>query len=655
VFVIACYLTFASPSSFIPAHSAILVARRAQMEKTLNPLMYNKRKQVAFAVVVASQMIPSLGHAETLSPLVVTAGRIAENPANISSDTTVITKKYIEASQATTVADILRSQTGIDVASSGGPGKATSVFVRGGNSGQALVLIDGVRVGSATLGSFDWANLSTADIDRIEIVRGPQSSLYGADAMAGVIQIFTRKGTKGTQVRVHAEAGSYATSSGSMSVTGKTKSDVSYALTVNGLRTASVSAAAKGKETDPYRQTTLSGRIGLPLGEGELSLIARNVDGTTGLDGYNPKTFVFGDVLNYTSHTKQAVNSAKLTYPMSDWIETSLQLSRSTDEVIGRDPAGGTNNSDFKTQIDQLTWQNHIDINAISLLIGADMYRSKGYSQSAKLNKSMTQQAAFASLAWSKNMLGLNASARYDQNSVSQNKATYKVGAALHPLEGVKITANYGTGFKAPSINDLYYPASAFSAGNPNLKPESSKGWDAGIAYEATVEDMTAALSATWFEQTYQDLIAWQASPTFFYSPVNIGQARTKGLELSGKLAYGAIYIRANWTYLNAKDLKTGNLLARRAKESGNIALGGTWAGLHAELAESIVGPRFSSSGNTKPMQGYHKGDLRLSYVLNKQWKLTGRVDNLENKKYQEVSGYGVLGRAGYAGVSATF
>ncbi|MDQ7005162.1 MAG: TonB-dependent receptor plug domain-containing protein [Ghiorsea sp.] len=158
---------------------------------------FNKTlKQTALMGVLASQLMSVSAHADELSPLVVTAGRIAENPANVSADTTVITRDDIEASQATTVADILRTQAGIDVASNGGLGKSTSVFLRGGNSGHTLVLIDGVRVGSVTLGSFDWANLSTADIERIEIVRGAQSSLYGADAMAGVIQIFTRKGKK---------------------------------------------------------------------------------------------------------------------------------------------------------------------------------------------------------------------------------------------------------------------------------------------------------------------------------------------------------------------------------------------------------------------------------------------------------------------------
>ncbi|MBL4760004.1 MAG: TonB-dependent receptor [Mariprofundaceae bacterium] len=597
-----------------------------------------------FALALPQLAVLPVHAEEALSPLVVTAGRIAEDPARVSSDTTVITREEIVQSQATSVADILRVQTGIDVSSSGGSGKTTSVFIRGGESRHTLVLIDGVRVGAATTGSFDWANLSTADIERIEIVRGAQSSLYGADAMGGVIQIFTRKGEKGTQVRVHTEAGSYGTSSGSMSVTGKTESDVSYALTANGLRTGSVSAAANGVETDPYRQTTLSGRIALPVGDGELELIARSVDGKTSLDG----GFPFGDVLNYTSNTKQTVSSVKLTYPISDMLESSLQLSRSGDESLTFNT-----DSDFTTRIDQITWQNHVDLDALSLLFGVDMHKDSGVSRSSKLDKSITQTAGFASLAWSADMVGINASVRYDKNSVSQNKTTYKFGAALHPLAGLKITANYGTGFKAPSINDLYYPGS----GNLNLKPETSKGWDVGLGYEWEKKDLKTGLNATWFKQDFNNLIAWAPiSPgSFTWLPSNVNEARTQGLELSGNLSYGPAYMRVNWTYLDAKDSKTGDLLPRRAKESGYAALGAAWFGLNLEVAEQVVGPRFSSAGNTKPMQGYNKTDVRLNYAVNKQWELTARVDNLEGKKYEEISGYGVLGRAWYAGVSAVF
>jgi len=588
--------------------------------------------------------------AEQLSKIVITADRVGQNQATISADTSIITRQEIERSQAASVADLLRSQAGISVASSGGAGKATSVFLRGGNSGHTLVLIDGVRVGSATLGSFDWANLSTADIERIEIVRGAQSSLYGADAMAGVIQIFTRKGTKGTKVHLSGEAGSYGTSSGSMSITGKTESNIAYALTANGLRTDSVSAAASGKETDPYRQATLSGHLTLPVGDGELELIARNVDGTTSLDGFGPV-----DVLNFTSNTKQTVNSVKLTYPINDVLESSLQLSRSTDKVIGRDPAGGFNNSDFRTRIDQLTWKNHVDLNTLSLLAGIDAYRSKGVSESARLNSSIVQTAGFAALAWNTDWADLNISLRYDRNSVTISKTTYKTGIALHPLDQLKISANYGTGFKAPSLNDLYFPASAFSAGNAKLKPESSKGWDVGLSYQFEQQNIKTGLSLTWFDQTYQDLIVWQASPTFFYSPANIGKARTQGLEISTNVAYQLAYLQANWTYLKAKDSTTGTMLPRRAKESGNVTVGANVSSLNTELSWHIVGPRFSSTGNRKYMKGYQTTSIRMHYAINKQWTLNARVDNAGNTKYEEVAGYGVLGRAWYGGLSTDF
>ncbi len=607
---------------------------------------------IGLAAMLLAPSIPTAQAAQqSLPSLIITADRVANDVSQVSADTTVITRKEIEQSQKNSVADLLREQVGIHVAASGGPGKATSVFIRGGNSGHTLVLIDGVRVGSATTGSFDWGNLSTADIERIEIVRGPQSSLYGADAMGGVIQIFTRKGKTGSQITAHVEAGSYSTTSARSTVSGGTEAGVNYALTVNTLRTDSVSAAAKGTETDPYRQTTVSGRVSLPLGDGKLELIARNVDGRTSLDG----GFPFGDVLNYTSNTRQSVMSARVNYPLTDYLESTLQLSRSLDESIGHDPAGGFNNSDFRTRINQITWQNHLDLDAVSLLVGLDIHQDKGNSGSAGFARSMTQKAGFASLAWHADMFDLNGSVRYDSNSVSNNKSTYRAGLAVRPLDGLKITANYGTGFKAPSINDLYFPASAFSGGNPNLKPETSRSWDVGLHYKYKSDGANAAFDVVWFDQRYRNLIVWQASPTFFFSPVNIGRAHTRGLELSANIHFGMAYLNGMYTFLNARDSVTKDLLPRRARDKGSITAGFNMAGVNAEVSWLVVGPRFSSTGNLKPMKGYRKIDVRASYAINKQWKLTVRVDNAGNKAYEEVSGYGVLGRAWYSGVSASF
>ena len=609
------------------------------------------KKTVQAAIIVALTPLtsnPTVMAKEALSPLIITAGRISEDPARISSDVSIITEKEIRQSQALTVAELLKAQVGLDVVSQGGAGKVTSVFIRGGNSGHTLVLIDGVRVGSATTGMFDWGFLSTADIERIEIVRGAQSSLYGADAMGGVVQIFTRKGKRGVQITTSAEAGSYGTTSESLSLSGLTEAGVDYTLSASGMETDGVSAAASGTERDSYRQTSFSGRVGIPVGDGNMELVIRQTDGNNGLDGWGPS-----DTLNYTSDTKQTLGSVKFSYPISDTLDSSLQLSRSKDKVISRDPATAFNNSDFRTQIDQLTWQNHLNMDNISLLFGVDIHHDKGVSSSSNLDNKTKQTAGFASIAWSTELVDMNASIRHDRNSASTNKTTHKFGAVLHPLDGLKLSANYGTGFKSPSINDLYFP----TTGNPDLRPETSRGWDAGINYESNNKGLDYSLSAVWFSQRYRDLIRWApiAPGSWTWSPANIDAATSRGLELSGRFAYGPAYIHAGWTFLNAKNSADGSWLTRRAKDSGSVVIGADISGLHAEAMVNIVGPRFSAANNSSPMAGYHKSDIRISYAISDIWTINGRIENIEDKIYEEVDGYGVPGRAWYGGVKATF
>jgi len=586
--------------------------------------------------------------AEGLPPVVITAGRIAEDSGRVSADVSLIERSDIERLQLSTVADVLRAQPGLDVASSGGPGKITSVFLRGANSGQTLVLIDGVRVGSATTGSFDWSALSTADIERIEIVRGPQSSLYGADAMGGVIQIFTRKGTGKTRVQVNILGGSHQTAQAGVNVSGMGEGGIGYAIGLDGLRTKGISAVANTPEKDPYRRLTGTAHLTVPLGDGEVELVLRNSDGRTSLDnGVGP-----ADAANFNSKTRQTVSSIKGDFPLSDILDSSLQLSRSTDTSKTSDPVTAFNNSDFRTDIDQITWQNHIDLDALSLLAGGEWRRDKGFSGSSRLDKAFVQDAIFIGSSFGTETGDVSASLRYDANSASSNKATYKIGGALRPLAELRLTANYGTGFKAPSINQLFFPG----FGNPNLNPEQSRGWDAGLHYRQDRDDLAFGFDTVWFDQRFTNLVVTTlVTPPSTYAPLNVGNARTSGLELSGKLSYGQLYARASWTYLHAVNNVDGTRLPRRAGDAGSLLIGTDVAGLNIEAQTDIVGPRFSTTGNAKPMRGYHKTDIRLAYAVDRTWKIRARVENLENKKYEEVSGYGVLGQAWYAGVSATF
>lgn len=600
-------------------------------------------------MAAAMAAVTPLQATEALPGVVITAGRIAEDPARISADITLISEEEIERARATTVAELLRRQAGIHVASTGGPGKATSLYMRGGNSGHVLVLIDGVRVGAASTGAFDWALLSPEDIERIEIVRGPQSSLYGSDAMSGVVQIFTKSGAGRPGVRLSAEAGGLATSRGSMQLSGATESGIGYALSASAQRTAGVSVAAAGSEADPFRQTQLSARLEIPLGEGAVEFTARRSAGKNGLDG----GWVLADTLNWNADSRQSVYSAKLSYPLTARWESSLQISRSADDLTGSDPANAANNSDIHTTINQLNWQNHVELGDFSLLAGIDYHSDRAVNPLAPYNRVLRQSAGFAALSWHGDRLDLNGSVRHDSNSGFPDKTTWHAGAALHPFRGVKITGNYGTGFKAPSINDLYWPG----AGNPNLRPESSRGWDIGIRYERQAGSYIASLSAIWFDQHFRDLIAWApiAPGSWTWIPSNVNEARNRGLELSGRISMAGAYLQAGWNYLLARDTGDGTWLARRPKESGNILLGIDIGPLALEGNLAIVGVRFSEPNNVSRLAGYRKTDLRARYRLNPVWELTARVDNVENKSYEEVAGYGVPGRVWYAGAGASF
>jgi len=618
----------------------------------LNSIISNKIKQVAIIAAITSQLFTVSTHAdEVLSPLVVTAGRLAEDISSVSSDVTVINHQQIERSQALSAADVLRGQTGVHVAASGGPGKTTSVYLRGANPGQALVLIDGVRVGSSTTGSFDWAHLSTMDIERIEIVRGPQSTLYGADAMGGVIQIFTKGGAGEFQASADVEYGGYGYKSSAVYVGGGGNSGVRYAINGEIRQTDGISAAANGVEPDAYRHYTASGKFNIPIGLGELQLLGRFTQGKNDLDGGTP----FGDVLTFTNTTRQDVLSLKASYPLSDIGESSLQLSRFGEKFVSRDPASAVNDADIKTQTRELTWQNDLRWDVLSALFGLNLRQDRGQNPGQNIDRKISQRAGFATLGIHAEHYDLSAGARFDQNDIFSNQTTYRLGAVVRPWQGLKLTSNYGTGFKAPSINDLYWPATAWSSGNSNLKPEKSRGWDAGLWLDADWSGVKAELGAVWFWQSFKNLIAWAETSPGFWQPSNVGSAKTKGLELSGSLAWGPAYLRANWTFLSARNKDDDTWLNRRSKDSGSVTLGAEIKGFSAEVQTDIVGPRFSGTGNTNLMEGYHKTDLRFAYAVNKHWKLKARLENVEDKKYEEVSGYGVLGRTFYGGVSAVF
>ncbi|RMG57642.1 MAG: TonB-dependent receptor, partial [Gammaproteobacteria bacterium] len=373
-----------------------------------------------------------------------------------------------------------------------------------------------------------------------------------------------------------------------------------------------------------------------------------SADGTTGLDG----GFPFGDVLNYKQRLQQRALRAELEYPLIENWTTLVRLARSEDVATSTDPATASNNTNIRTRIDQWSWENRLDFGEWNALVGLEQHRDSGKNYRAGLDKSVTQTAAFAELGAHLGIFDATAAIRQDRNSTVQNKTTYRLGLALRPINGLKLFANYGTGFKAPTINALFYPGS----GNPDLKPESSKGWDAGVRWNSTTRWGDVSLGATYFYQDITNLIEWipPAGGGWMWFPINASPI-IKGWELEGRLSLEHAYLRANWTVQSAKEKSYGYPLARRAKEKGGIGIGvdsGIW-GVDAYLA--IVGPRFSTPNYTDPMAGYTKLDARAWVEVMEHVRLTARVENAENRHYEEVKGYGVMPRVWYLGVEGRY
>ncbi len=606
----------------------------------MNP---NRHLLVAAALAAAT-------HAWAQSEVVVSASRLTSDPARVSADVSVITSEQMQAIGAVTVAEALQRLAGVQIATNGGWGKKASAFVRGGNSGHVVVFIDGVRVGSETTGAFDWAMLSADEVERIEIVRGPQSGLYGSDAITGAIHIYTKRGADKPRLHALAEAGGLGSAHAAASIAAA-NGEVRYRLGVNARRSRDVSAYAKGTEPDPMQALGVSFALDAPLGPGMLSLTARQDAGRTALDNMG------ADALSFTQLSWQQALALGYALPLGETWELRVKAGRSVDALHGRDLQSSWNNYDIRTTQDTLRLVARYAGEALAASLGVDWRSALGINDASKIHHRRIQTGAFAEAGWLTERWGLDGAVRQDWNSFTKNAFTWRAGGYLRPMPALTLSANYGTAFKAPTLNDLFWPATAWSSGNPNLRPEKAQGWDAGVDWTALADEAgKLALGARYFDETVRDLIQWGPIPgnPFFWKPQNVARARLRGWEFSAQARWDAFWAEARWTLLDAKDEKTGKRLARRARESGSFALGADLGRAGASLDIVIQGPRFDDAKNTKPLAGYHLINLRGWLAVGEGMKLVARVENAENKHYELAKGYGVRPRVVWLGVEAS-
>ncbi len=627
-------------------------------------------------------------HAETtaVNEVVVVANRAPEPIERVGESVTVLDAAAIKASQLTSVSDLLATTPGATVARSGSPGAQTSLFIRGAESAQTLVIIDGVRMNdpSSPAGGYDFGALLTGDIDRIEILRGPQSAIWGADAIGGVVSINTRQAKSPFEGDGSVEGGSYGTVYGRLGV-GGVSGPLSWRLAGGYYKTDGVSAFDKafgGKEDDGFEQKTLSGRATYAFTPDiSLDLRALWFDGKGGIDGFPAPLYAFADTPE-TQTTRQFIDYTGLNVSLfGGRLKNRLGFTWAATDRINDDPTLKPNtefyaNGHTLTAEYQGTWAITDGTQAV---FGVEHQRSTIRTASpASYDPTPTPLTAAADLdsVYAQIQsevapgLTLTGGGRFDHHSAFGDHGTGQAAAAyVLPTGWTKgnatvLRASFGQGFKVPTLYQLYSPY-----GNPALKPEQSNGWDAGV--EQGLLDGKASVSATYFGRRTRDQIDFfgcyptitplcASRPYGYYD--NIARTRADGVELAGRITpLPGLTFDGNYTYTRTKNESPGSSsygkeLARRPENAANVSASYLWnGGATTSVAVRYAGSSYDNAANTTPLKSYTLVDLKASYPLPLGFELYGRIENLFDQRYETVYQYGTLGRGAYVGMRARF
>lgn len=595
--------------------------------------------------------------------VVVTASR-AERPADeVAQSVTVIDAAEIERRQSQAVVDLLRTVPGVTVTRAGGVGTVSGVNIRGAETDQNVVLIDGVKLNdpSAVGGGFDFGPLLVGNIERIEVVRGSQSVIWGSQAIGGVVNFLTAAPTEDLQVTARAEYGWRDTAQGVANVSGKVGP---ASISVGGLyyRTDGVSAFRRGAERDGFENYGFNGKVLIDLSD-TLAIDLRGFysDGETDVDGFPAPAFAFADT-DERSHSRQLVGYGGLTATFLDGrFRNRAAFAYTRTDRTNIDP-GGTPRETFDAdgENERFEYQGILDLEPVFATFGAEHERSRYVTRSFG-----TRTAADVDItsvygeATVKPVVGLalTGGVRYDDHETFGNATIFAASGVYSPNDGAtRVRAAYGEGFKAPSLFQLY---SDF--GNTTLNPERSKSWEVGANQRFLGGQ--AELSATYFHRDTRnqiDFIFCPASATTgicvnrpFGTYDNIRLTRAEGVELGVTLRPNErLTMVGQYSFIDAKNRETGLDLARRPRQTVSVVTDYAFPfGLGIGATVAHVGDSFDNAANTVRLDGYVLLDLRASYPITDRIELFGRIENATGERYQTVANYGTTGRAAYAGV----
>jgi vitamin B12 transporter len=644
-------------------------------------------KTVLFATTAALCCLSTAAFAQaspiaaaSVSELIVTANRSPQASDRVGQSVSVLTAEMIEASQVVDVSTLLAQTPGVSFSRNGGVGGSTSLRIRGAETDQTVVVIDGVKLNdpSTSGGGYNFANLLSGDIARIEILRGAQSTLWGSQAIGGVVNIVTAEATEPFEAKLQAEGGSMGTAYLRAAAGGRGER-LTWRLAGGRYETDGVSTYRGGTEKDGYENTGFSGRA-LVQATDAVSLDLRAVysKGRNNFDGFRPPSFSIGDTREY-GQTEEFVGYGAVNFDLlGGALKNRLAYGYTRTDRDNFDPDQRVTTATFNAQGENKRWeyQGVWTINdSWNATFGAET--EDATMRSASPNELTPNPVPIRGKAGIDGLyaqvqgevltgLTLTAGVRRDSHDTFGDHTLGQLAGAWSLNEGnTVLRASFGQGFKAPTLYQLYS-----EYGNLRLAPEEADGWDAGIEHHFLDRFMA---SATWFQRRTENQIDFvscgtSSNPVCFVNGVrrsgaydNTARAKAKGVELEGSVDLGPLQVRANYTWTDSENdspgsVNRGKQLTRRPEHQANINASYLWAsGLTTSAVIRYVGASFDNVGNTYVLQSYTLVDLHAAWPVNDTFELYGRVENVFDDEYETIRNYGAPGRGAYVGVRARF
>lgn len=637
----------------------------------------------AYAEELPEQAPPPDAAADSVADAItVTATRVATPADQVAASVTVLDKQAIDRTQDIGATELLLRTPGISMSRNGGYGTSTSLRIRGAESDQTVVVIDGVKLNdpSSTGGGYNFANLLIGDASRIEVLRGPQSILWGSQAIGGVVNVVTPLPQEALEGTFDIETGSHKTVSARAAV-GVKSGPLAFRIGAQNFTTDGISALAPefgGKEADGYTNRNVSGRAVLDIADG-VSADVRGyyASGRVEIDSTSADSQEF-------SLNKEFVGYAGLNFDLLDGrFRNRVGYAYTETDRDNYNPARARQQTfDAAGKNRRFEYQGTFAVaEGWTLLAGAENERSEFRSVSPPASLSTPVPAPTRGEAEITSVYGqitaqpieyltLNTGLRYDDHDRFGGKTLFGAGAVVRLPTDTIVRASYGEGFKAPTLYQLFS-----EYGNANLDPEQAKGWEAGI--EQRLFDDRLAFGATYFERTTKGQIIYNSCSSTSTDPLcfvpgdtstrrfgyysNVSRAKAHGVEAQATLTLGALTVDGNYSWIVAEDRSRGtanygNWLPRRPRETANGSISYAWDfGLTTGAAVRWSGKSYDNATNTTRLDDYTLVDLRAEYAVTEQFRFFGRVENLFDESYMTAFRYGTLGRTFYAGFRGRF